>query len=99
MNTSEAVYQNIVKSFLGCELSEISNEYDIFKGSKEYDPEEMYRIPKEVQVLLTINNLESPELSYGYVVFGIYKGRKIVFQQDASPLMVYYKNLPKDNTA
>jgi len=84
-------YMGFITSFLNCTIEEIDTEFDLFEDSEEYDPEEMYLIPSEFETLIEIDHLHSPTFSWGYVVFGIYKGTRVVIEQNASPLAIYFK--------
>jgi len=85
-------YMGFITSFLNCAIEEVDTDFDLFKNSKEYDPEEMYLIPSELEVLLEIDHLYSPDFSWGHIVFGIYEGTRVVIEQNASPLAIYFKH-------
>jgi hypothetical protein len=83
-------YLGFITSYLGGSVEDISTDYDLFKDSAGYNEEEMWTIPKEFEEVLVIDNLHSPTFSWGYVVFGTYKGIKVIIEQNASPILVYW---------
>ena len=69
--------------------------YDVFlcEGLELDDPDELWLLPepKKFTSALTLNDVHTSGFAIGKVEFGRYAGRKIVIEQNASPLMVYWK--------
>lgn len=85
-------YMQIILGFLGCTVEEIAIGYEIFKDAPEFDEEEMWCIPKGIEILLQIDHLHCPTFTWGHVTLASYKGAKVVIEQNASPLMLYWKS-------
>jgi hypothetical protein len=85
-------YMKIILGFLECDAEEVSIGYEIFRGLQEFNDEEIWDIPSEVEVLLEIEHLHSKTFSWGTVTLGVCRKRKVVIEQNASPLMLYWKS-------
>lgn len=83
-------YLGFITSYLGCSVENISTDYGLFKDSVDYNEEEMWTIPEEFEEVLVIDHLHCPTFTWGYVAFGIYKGIKVIIEQNASPILVYW---------
>jgi hypothetical protein len=94
LDTNCLGYLEIIANYL--DSKEINISYSIFKGSSSYDDEEMWQIPKEFVCLYNIPNLticsQGKCLNIGSVYFGVYNNKKVVIEQNASPIQVYWSN-------
>jgi hypothetical protein len=63
-------------------------------GITEEDLEEVWTlpIPEHFDCELTMDDVKTPDMSIGLLEFGRYNGRKVILEQNASPLMVYWKD-------
>ena len=84
-------YMDIIKGYLKCEEHEISTDFDIFKDSLDYDEDEMWEIPREAEQVLSVDNLTCSTFTWGAITFCKYKGKRVVIEQNASPILVYWK--------
>ena len=82
-------YLEWVSAYLGTRHIELG--YRLFDGLPEYDSEGMWDVPEAVELKVTFNNvIFLAELALGWVGVGTFKGKPIVLEQNASPLIVYY---------
>ena len=85
-------------AYLRCDPEDVVEDPAFFKDSADYDEDEMWTRPRELVVDLEMENLSTPEgftpdgrgFTWGSVCFGTYKGRKVVVEQCASPLIVFH---------
>jgi hypothetical protein len=82
-----------IKAWLGFsatdELRVDAKSYEVFKGEPEYDSEEMWEIPKAVDVCYSISDYTSGCFAWGAIDFCEYKGKRYVIEQNASPITIY----------
>lgn len=85
-------YTQIILNYLEVkDIKEIDVGYEIFEDSKDYNVEEMWVVPREIEIVLEFKNMECPGFTWGWVALCKYKSKKVILEQNASPLMVYYK--------
>ena len=56
------------------------------------ESEELYVIPSEVTVLLSMNDVSLPYFSQGFINFCEYNGVRFIMEQNASPFLMYRKH-------
>ena len=86
-------YLEFIANYLQTEDIEMS--YDLFKGDPKYDDEEMWEVPTHFKPWLSSEKVvlyrdNKRDLSLGRLLFGTYKDKKVVIEQNASPLQIYW---------
>ena len=86
-------YLEFIVSYLQTENIETS--YDLFKEDPKYNNEEMWEIPIHFKPWLSSEKVvlcrdNKRDLSLGRLLFGTYKDKKVVIEQNASPLQIYW---------
>lgn len=76
--------------------SRLRFDYEIFmeEGVTEDDLEEVWALPfpEHFECELSMDDVVIPGMSLGKLQFGRYNGRKVILEQNASPLMVYWRD-------
>ena len=69
--------------------------YDIFAdastGAAEFEDITELPHPDKLTSELILNDVYTPDVAIGRVEFGRYAGSKVIIEQNASPLLVYWK--------
>ncbi len=75
--------------------SQLRFDYDVFlcDDIELDDPDELWLLPQPHKFTseLTLNDVHTSGFAIGKIEFGRYGGRKIVIEQNAAPLAVYWK--------
>jgi hypothetical protein len=86
-------YLELISSYL--ETKDIEISYDIFKEDPKYNDEEMWELPinfkpwfQSSDVVLKRNN--KMDLAVGFFAMGHYYDKKVIIEQNASPIQVYW---------
>lgn len=86
-------YLELISLYL--ETKDIETSYDIFKDDPKYNDEEMWGLPTNFRpwlqsrdVILYRNN--KVDLDVGFFTIGYYYDKKVIIEQNASPLQVYW---------
>jgi hypothetical protein len=94
LNPSEEFARVVCALLNTTDLNAIQSDYLLFDAADldEDDDidEEIWTMPRGVEVLLEMKGVSTPSFTWGHVTVGRYRGRLFVALQDASPFMVYY---------
>lgn len=90
---SSREYLDFISKYL--ETEEVETSYEIFKNDPNYNEEEMWTLPLHFkpwlwsdEVILKREN--DCDLSLGLLTLGYYGDKKVVIEQNASPIQVYW---------
>jgi len=88
---SHPFHTELILNHLGCDhTSEVNIDYEIFEELTKEEKEELWAIPEGVVKEVTLENVRVEGFTYGTIWLCNYKGKSLVIEQSASPLIVYY---------
>jgi len=75
-------------------FEKVRQDYGIFINDKgEYlvgDDDELWEIPEGFELYLEMEEVHCPTFTWRNVQLGVYKGKRVVIEQCASPLIVFW---------
>ncbi|MDB4575369.1 hypothetical protein N9112_00235 [bacterium] len=87
MYTDDRNLTDFYERWLGGAVEEVSSTMLIEMYGEE--PEEVYSLPEGFEKAVEISELSVPGLAVGHVILGTWRGRRCIFEQNASPFLVY----------